>query len=83
MNNTMDMISCEELVRFTIDYLDGELAPEEEKEFDLHINGCIDCNAFLNTYRKTVSLLNKLSCKEIPEKLTTRIIDFLRKRERI
>ncbi len=80
MNNTMDMISCEELVRFMIDYLDGDLAPEEEKEFDFHINGCIDCHAFLNTYRKTVSLLNNLSCKEIPEELRTRISDFLRER---
>jgi anti-sigma factor RsiW len=79
----MDIISCEGLVKFTIDYLDGVLAPEEEKEFDLHINGCIDCHAFLNTYRKTVSLLRKLSCEEIPEELSTRIIDFLRIRGRI
>ena len=78
----MDMISCEELVRFMIDYLDGDLAPEEEKEFDLHIDGCNDCHAFLNTYRKTVSLLNNLSCKEIPEKVSTRISDFLRERGR-
>ena len=79
----MDMISCEGLVKLTIDYLDGSLDTEELKEFDLHINGCIDCHAFLNTYRKTVSLLNNLSCKEIPEELRTRIIDFLRERERI
>lgn len=82
MNNTMDMISCEGLVKFTIDYLSGDLAPEEEKEFDLHINGCIDCHAFLNTYRKTVSLLSNLSCKEIPEELRTRISNFLRERGR-
>ncbi|MEE8423808.1 MAG: anti-sigma factor [Thermodesulfobacteriota bacterium] len=80
MNNTMNMISCEGLVKFTIDYLDGDLAPEEEKEFDLHIDGCIDCHAFLNTYRKTVSLLSNLSCKEIPEDLRTKISDFLRER---
>ena len=78
----MYLISCDELVKFTIDYLDRDLAPKEEKEFDLHINGCIDCHAFLNTYRKTVSLLNKLSCKDIPKELRTRISDFLRKRGR-
>ena len=82
MNNTMDMISCEELVRFTIEYLDEALAPEIVKEFDLHINGCIDCHAFLNTYRKTVSLLSNLSCKEIPEELRTRISNFLREKGR-
>ncbi len=82
MNNTMDMISCEELVRFTIDYLDETLAPEVVKEFDLHINGCIDYHAFLNTYRKTVSLLSDLSCKEIPEELRNRISNFLRERGR-
>ena len=78
MNNTMDMISCEELVRFMIDYLDETLAPKVVKEFDSHINGCNDCHAFLNTYRKTVSLLSNLSCREIPEELRTRISDFLR-----
>jgi len=82
MNNMMDMISCESLVKFTIDYLDETLAPDVVKEFDLHINGCTDCHAFLNTYRKTVSLISNLSCKEIPEELKTRISYFLRKQER-
>jgi hypothetical protein len=76
----MDMISCEELVKFTIDYLDGTLAPEIVKEFDLHINGCIDCHAFLNTYKKTVSLSHKLSCEMIPVELKNRLSTLSRKK---
>ncbi len=75
-----DMISCKEMVDLIMDYLDGSLDSVTSEGFDMHIDGCIDCHAFLNTYRKTASLMNKLSCKEIPEELRTRISNFLRER---
>jgi hypothetical protein len=74
------MISCKELVTFMIDYLDGALDFKASQEFDLHSVGCLDCHAFLNTYKKTVSLLNSLPCEEIPAELSIRIGTFLREK---
>ena len=73
-----DMISCKELVDLVMGYLDGSLAPEISKEFGMHIKGCTDSYAFLDTYKKTVSLSHKLSCEEIPYELKNRLSVLLR-----
>ncbi len=77
MNN---MIYCKEIVDLIRDYLDGSLNPLDSQEFDLHIAGCVDCHAFLNTYRITVSLSHKLSCEMIPVELKNRLSTLLRKK---
>lgn len=76
-----DMISCKEMVDLIMDYLDGRLDPETSKDFDMHIEGCIDCYAFLNTYKKTVTLTHQISCEEIPDELYNGLSALLRKRK--
>lgn len=74
-------ISCKELIELIVDYLEGNLDPEASKEFDFHIKDCIDCYAFLNTYKKTVSLSAQLPCEDIPEELRIRLTAFLEKKK--
>ena len=74
-----DMIPCREIANLIMDYLDGSLDPLDSQEFDLHTAGCVDCHAFLNTYKKTVSLSHKLSCEMIPVELKNRLSTLLRK----
>ena len=77
-----DMISCKEIADLILDYLENNLDAENIKEFDRHIEGCVDCHAFLNTYKKTVSLTRQIPCEEIPDELRSRLSSLLKKRKK-
>lgn len=76
------MITCKELAELISDYIDGSLDPSISNDFDSHIEGCIDCHAFLKTYKKTTSLSHQLSCEEIPKELRDRLSTLLKKRRK-
>jgi hypothetical protein len=50
--------TCEDEVALIADYLAGELKPEVVAAFEKHFVQCPDCNAFLNTYKKTIEVTN-------------------------
>jgi anti-sigma factor RsiW len=49
-------MTCQELVEFLMDYLDGLLSEPERLCFEEHLGECQDCVAYLATYRQTVRL---------------------------
>lgn len=75
-----DTIPCREIANLIMDYLDGSLDSGTSKYFDMHMEGCTDCHAFLNTYKKTLSLSLRLSCAMIPVELKNRLSTLLRKK---
>ena len=68
---------CREMVDLLVDYLDGELGSGTTRDLEKHLKGCDNCLAFLNTYRKAVSLSQKLEYGDIPTELQKRLRDFL------
>jgi anti-sigma factor RsiW len=81
MKEMNDMISCKEMVDLIMDYLDNNLDDEAAKAFDMHIEGCEDCHAFLNTYKKTVSLTHQITYEDIPDELSKRLSTLLKKKK--
>ncbi|MCC6406317.1 MAG: zf-HC2 domain-containing protein [Planctomycetes bacterium] len=47
---------CREFVEFLDAYVGGALAEAQRAEFDAHIAACVECRAYLASYRKTVEL---------------------------
>jgi len=50
------MMTCREMTDFIMDYLNGELSPQQEELFALHMEACPPCRAYLATYQKTLEL---------------------------
>jgi len=48
------MISCQQLIEFCLDYIEGVLPDEEQVGFRRHLSQCPDCVTFFETYRATV-----------------------------
>lgn len=48
--------TCQELIEFLMDYLDGELAPRVHEHFDQHLAICRDCRSYLDSYQETVKM---------------------------
>lgn len=74
------MITCRELIEFLMDYLDGNLTPDQRQAFEQHLAVCPDCVAYLENYRVTVAL-SRAACRDeagqadqVPEKLLQAIL---------
>ena len=48
-------MTCREFVDFVMRYLDGEMAPEERGQFEVHLAECPDCVRYLRQYQDTVA----------------------------
>jgi anti-sigma factor RsiW len=49
-------MTCRTFIEFLMEYLDGELPPEERAVFDEHLAECPWCVAYLQNYRQTIRL---------------------------
>lgn len=49
-------MTCQELVHWLADYLDGELPDATRAGFEQHLAVCKHCQAFLDAYRHTIRL---------------------------
>jgi anti-sigma factor RsiW len=71
-------ITCRQLIDFIADYLAGELDELSHSDFERHIDRCRSCQAYLDSYRKTMSLAHSLSdespAEDVPEELVLAIL---------
>lgn len=51
-------LNCEKTTSLLMDYIEEELDPEVSIEFEKHLRICLDCVAFLNTYKKTINVIS-------------------------
>jgi anti-sigma factor RsiW len=71
-------MTCRETLASLLDFVDGELQPEERGAFSDHVNGCAWCMRLLLTYRKTIVLCQHLSWKQAPCELVDELLQKLR-----
>lgn len=77
-------MSCEELIGFLADYLDGELPPATRRVFEAHLGECAACIEYLRTYRDTIRL-GRAACEddvadEAPEALVRAVLEARKRR---
>ncbi|HMN94840.1 MAG TPA: zf-HC2 domain-containing protein [Phycisphaerales bacterium] len=53
-------MTCQELIDFLAEYIDGSLDDAVRGAFESHLTRCADCRAFLGSYRATVELAASL-----------------------
>ena len=49
-------LTCEKETALIADYLASNLSPADFASFENHLEGCPDCKAFLQTYKKTIEI---------------------------
>ncbi len=78
-------MTCQELIEFLMDYVDGDLPPAEHGRFEEHLGLCTDCRTYVTSYRETVRL-GKMICRpgrdelpeDVPEDLVQAILEARR-----
>ncbi len=74
-------MTCRELAEFLMAYVEGELPAAQREEFDRHNADCPPCEAYMTTYRQTITL-GKSICQDpegpvpedVPEELVRAIL---------
>jgi anti-sigma factor RsiW len=74
------MISCQQLIEFCLDYIEGVLPDDEQLDFRRHLSQCPDCVTFFETYRKTPELSREAMATQIPASVRGSIRSFLQSR---
>jgi anti-sigma factor RsiW len=74
------MISCQQLIEFCLDYMDGALPDDEQVGFRRHLSQCPDCVVFFETYRKTPELSREAMATQIPTSVRESVRSFLQSR---
>lgn len=77
-----ESLTCREFVDFLMDYLEGALDADTRGTFEGHMGACPSCETYLDTYRETVALGNKVLCDppdspvpdDVPEDLVAAIL---------
>ena len=59
-------LTCQEVIEFVVQYLDGELTSEVHETFAEHLERCTACVAYIDSYEKAVAL-GKAAYPEIDE----------------
>jgi anti-sigma factor RsiW len=65
MTDTVEQLSCRELVELVTDYLEDALPAEDRARFDVHIGGCDGCIAYLEQMRTTIELAGRLEPEHV------------------
>jgi hypothetical protein len=53
---TEQFMTCEDEIALIADYLSSNLRTRVLRSFEEHLNGCRDCTAFVQTYKKTIEV---------------------------
>lgn len=74
------MISCQQLVEYCLDYIEGDLPDEEQLRFRRHLGQCPDCVTFFETYRRTPEVSRSALETTMPASVKESVRSFLRER---
>jgi hypothetical protein len=74
------ILRCRGVVDLVLAYLEGTLDLSERQALEAHIADCPNCWRFLQTYRETVSLGQRLREEAIPMDVRERLETFVRSR---
>jgi hypothetical protein len=73
-------MNCREVSAFLVELVAGDLDPDVQQEFDVHLAACANCVAFLNQYRGTILAAGSVADLgvEVPDELVDAILRALK-----
>jgi anti-sigma factor RsiW len=70
-------VTCEQATALLLDYITGVLDPVTTLVLERHLARCVDCVAFLQTYKETIHATRTLRYEDMPGELQKRLLQTL------
>jgi len=74
------VISCQQLIEYCLDYIEGDLPDDEQTRFRRHLGQCPDCVTFFETYKRTPEISRDVLGLNMPSSVKESVRSFLRGR---
>lgn len=71
------MMTCRELADLLLDFLAGDLPPAFCAQIQEHLHYCPACEAFVHSYKITITLTRQLPLQPLPSQLAQRLHKLL------
>ena len=78
MDTNANDMSCKELVELVTDYIEGALAPADQRRFELHIGKCDWCKLYIDQIRLTIKAAGKLTEESIDPRAREELLAVFR-----
>ena len=75
-----EAFTCQQVVALLVEYVAGDMDARTQAVFEAHMQGCVECVAFLATYRETLRATRAVRHDALPAALLTRVQQFLQAR---
>lgn len=75
---TPSRLTCQKVTDLIIDYVTEELDAPTTLTMQQHLDRCVACKVFLQTYRETIRSTRKLQYEELPVSMQDTMLNFLR-----
>ena len=66
MSQSVEPISCQEVVELVTDYLDGAMSPDHVARFDHHLSLCEGCVFYVDQIRMTIAAVGRIDEADVP-----------------
>jgi anti-sigma factor RsiW len=66
------------VVDLALEYLRKELAPEDSRRLDQHLERCPSCINFIRTYEAVPNVTRELLQERMPEAMKSSLMEYLR-----
>jgi anti-sigma factor RsiW len=76
--NTVEALSCQEVVELVTDYLEDALPPDEREVVEHHLAGCKKCDAYLDQMRTTIRLVGQVDAASLSADARRDLVDAFR-----
>jgi hypothetical protein len=70
--------TCKEIVDLATEYVEGAMTAAQMTQFELHLNFCEGCVAFVEQIRATAAMAGRLSEEQIPEETKVKLLQAFR-----
>ena len=77
-SNASPEVDCQEAYKLLFDYLEGALPRATADAVAAHLNVCPACQEFTRSYEKTPQVVRQVLTPEVPEEVTTKLLEFLK-----
>ena len=78
MSQTVEPISCQEVVELVTDYLDGAMSPADVARFDHHLSLCDGCVFYVDQIRMTIAAVGRIVEEDVPPEVRDGLVAAFR-----
>ena len=79
------MLTCQQLIEFLTDYLDGQLPLTQRAAFEVHLVLCRDCRSYLHNFKTTIAVSKQAfadSAETVPASVPEDLVQAILKSRR-